>query len=202
MKLIGSLTSPYVRKVRIALIEKNLAYEFINDSPWAADTGVAEYNPLGKVPALVTDDGVALFDSNILLEHIELVTPAPALLERDPHAALQQKQLVALADGIMEAGIAILLEGRRPAEKQHAEWVARQRGKIERGLAAMERHAQGRAWLHGSAFSAADIAAGCMLFWLDFRMPEFDWRGFFPALRSLAERLGARSSFAQTVPVE
>jgi glutathione S-transferase len=202
MKLIGSLTSPYVRKVRIALIEKNLPYEFVNDSPWAADSGVTGFNPLGKVPALVADDGSTLFDSNILIEHIELVAPAPALLEREPRAALRQKQLVVLADGIMEAGIAILLEGRRPLEKQHAEWVARQRGKIERGLAALEQYAHGRAWLHGETFGAADIAAGCMLFWLDFRVADFDWRAQFPALQVLAERLGTRSSFAQTVPVE
>jgi glutathione S-transferase len=202
MQLIGSLTSPYVRKVRVALAEKNLPYEFVNDPPWAADSGVPDYNPLGKVPALVTDDGDTLFDSNILIDHLELIAPAPALLEREPRAALQQKQLVVLADGIMEAGIAILLEGRRPPEKQHAEWVARQQGKIERGLAELEQRAQGHVWLHGAAFSAADIAAGCMLFWLDFRMAGFDWRAQFPALRALAGRLGSRSSFAQTVPVE
>ena len=202
MKLIGSLTSPYVRKVRIALIEKNLSCEFVNDSPWAAESGVPYFNPLGKVPALVTDDGATLYDSNLLIDHLELVAPEPALLAREPHAALRQRQSIVLADGIMEAGIAILLEGRRPPEKQHAEWVARQRGKIERGLAALEKHARGLTWLHGTAFSAADIAAGCMLFWLDFRMPDFDWRAQSPALRVLAERLGVRASFAQTVPVE
>jgi glutathione S-transferase len=202
MKLIGSLTSPYVRKVRIAFAEKNLPYEFVDDPPWAANSGVPDFNPLGKVPALVTGDGVTLFDSNLLIDHLELVAPAPALLERDPRAALEQKQLVVLADGIMEAGIAILLEGRRPPEKQLAEWVGRQRGKIERGLAVLERHAQGRPWLHGAAFSAADITAGCMLLWLDFRMTSFDWRKSHPALAELVERLAARPSFAQTVPVE
>lgn len=200
MKLIGSLTSPYVRKVRIAFFEKDLSCEFVNDPPWAADSGVPDYNPLGKVPALVTDDGDTLFDSNLLIDHLELVAPAPALLEREPRAALRQKQLIVLADGIMEAGIAILLEGRRPPEKQQAEWVGRQRGKIERGLVALEPHA--RQWLHGDAFSAADIAAGCMLFWLDFRMAGFDWRKSHPALAALAQRLAVRPSFVQTVPVE
>lgn len=202
MKLIGSLTSPYVRKVRIALAEKNLPYDFLNEPPWSADTRVSDYNPLGKVPALVADDGATLFDSNILVDYLELIAPTPALLDRDPRAALQLKQLVVLADGIMEAGIAILLEGRRPAQKQRAEWVARQRGKIERGLDALEQRALGKTWLHGDAFSAADIAAGCMLFWLDFRMPDLDWRAAFPTLRGLAARLGQRPSFQQTVPVE
>lgn len=202
MKLIGSLTSPYVRKVRVALAEKSLAYEFVDDSPWAAATGVPAYNPLGKVPALVTDDGATLFDSNVLLDYFELIAPEPALLPRDPRAALQAKQQMALIDGILEAGIAILLEGRRPTEKQHADWVARQRGKIERSLAVLEEQAQGRQWLQRDAFSAADIGAGCMLFWLDFRQPAFDWRAQHPQLRALAERLATRPSFQRTVPVE
>jgi glutathione S-transferase len=208
MQLIGSTTSPYVRKVRIAMLEKNIACDFVNDPPWSADSHVSDYNPLGKVPALVTDDGAKLFDSNILIDYLELTAVAPALLPREPHALLQAKQIIALADGITDAGIAILLEGRRPQEKQHAEWVARQRGKIERGLAALEMIAQdktsgqGKTWLHGHAFSAVDIAAGCLLFWLDFRITTLAWRAQYPTLRALAERLAARPSFQQTVPVE
>lgn len=202
MKLIGSLTSPYVRKVRVALAEKKLPYEFVDDSPWAATTGVPAYNPLGKVPALVADDGATLFDSNVLLDYLELVAPNPPLLQREPRAALQQKQQIALIDGLLEAGIAILLEGRRPPQKQHPDWVARQRGKIERGLAELERQAQGLQWLQAGTFGAADIAAGCLLLWLDFRLPEYDWRAGHPALAALAARLEQRPSFAQTVPVE
>lgn len=202
MKLIGSLTSPFVRKVRIALAEKNIAYEFVDDSPWAATTGVPNFNPLGKVPALETDAGETLFDSNVLLDYIELIAPTPVLLLREPQAALRQKQQIALIDGILEAGIAVLLEGRRPAELQSADWVARQRGKIERGLAALERQAQGLQWLQGGVFGAADITAGCLLLWLDFRMPAFDWRAEHPSLAALAARLAERPSFQQTVPVE
>lgn len=200
MKLIGSLTSPYVRKVRVALIEKNLSCELVNDSPWDANSSVPHYNPLGKVPALVTDSGEALFDSNILLDYIEQFAVAPALLPLDKEAALQVKQLVALADGIADAGIAILLEGRRPLDKQYDAWVVRQQTKIERGLAALEARAQGKTWLHGTALSVADIAAGCMLLWLDFRMTNFDWRSNHPALRALADRLATRPSFQQTLP--
>ncbi|HSB97633.1 MAG TPA: glutathione S-transferase N-terminal domain-containing protein, partial [Spongiibacteraceae bacterium] len=105
MKLIGSTTSPYVRKVRkvrIALLEKNLPHEFVNDPPWSADSGVPQYNPLGKVPALVTDDGATLFDSNILIDYFELLSATPALLPREPHALLQVKQTIVLADGITD----------------------------------------------------------------------------------------------------
>jgi glutathione S-transferase len=202
MKLIGSLTSPYVRKVRVVLIEKNLAHEFVNDPPWAADSSVPQYNPLGKVPALLTNSGETLFDSNILLDYIEQMAPAPALLPLDKAAALQVKQLVILADGILDAGVAILLEGRRPADKQYAVWVQRQQQKIERGLIALETRTQGKIWLHGTDISAADIAVGCMLLWLDFRMASFDWRARHPSLHALAQRLAARPSFQQTVPVE
>lgn len=202
MKLIGSLTSPYVRKVRIALIEKKLPYEFVNDSPWSADTHVSDYNPLGKIPALLTDSGDNLFDSNILLDYIEQSAPTPALLPSDRRELLAVKQLIALADGITDAGIAILLEGRRPSDKQFADWVARQQTKVARGLQALEARAHGKAWLHGNEFGAADIAAGCMLLWLDFRLTDYAWRAAHPTLRALVERLEARPSFQQTVPVE
>lgn len=201
MKLIGSLTSPYVRKARIALAEKNLPYEFVEQSPWAADTRVPDYNPLGKVPALVTDDGTTLFDSNILIDYFEQLRPEPALLPRAPAELLRARQIIALADGTTDAGIAILLEGRRPAEKQLAEWVARQRGKIERGLDALEKTVRDGGVVRDVP-DAVDIAVGCLLFWLDFRIADLDWRASRPALRALAERLGERASFRQTVPVE
>ncbi len=200
MQLIGSFTSPYARKVRVALIEKNLPHEFVNDPPWNADSCVPAHNPLGKVPVLLTDDGSALFDSNILIDYIDQLSATPALLPLDRKAALQVNQLIVLADGIADAGIAILLEGRRPLDKQYAAWVERQQSKIERGLAALETHLRDKTWLYDEAFGAADIAAGCMLFWLDFRMGHIDWRSQHAALRAYAERLATRPSFQQTIP--
>lgn len=200
MKLIGSYTSPYVRKISVALIEKGLAAEFINDPPWEAGTHVPDFNPLGKVPALVTDAGDVLFDSGILLDYLELLGGAVQLFPADKRDALVVRQLVTLADGITDAGVAIVVEGRRPADKQVPEWIARQRGKIERGLAALERQASGREFLFGNALSAADVATGCMLLWLDFRLADLGWRAAHPALAALAARLAARDSFAQTIP--
>ncbi len=204
MKLIGSLTSPYVRKVRVLLLEKQLPFEFIVDSPWEPSSHVPEFNPLGKVPALITDEGETLFDSNILFEYIDLVSAAsktgPQLLPIDRREALHVRQLVILADGICDAGINISLESRRPADKQYAEWMERQESKVARGLDALERHANADAWLGGKDISAADIAAGCMLFWLDLRLNRLNWRDGHPALASLVEKLAARPSFQQTVP--
>ncbi|GAB4061689.1 glutathione S-transferase [Uliginosibacterium sediminicola] len=199
MKLVISLTSPYARKVRIAMREKQLAFDEIIEQPWAADTQITEYNPLGKVPALVTEDAGVLFDSNVILEYLELKA-APPLLPEDRVAALQVRQLVLLADGIADAGVAVVLERRRAAAQQDAGWVARQLGKVERGLGALEALSLDRQYLVGNAFSQADIAASCMLLWLDFRLPELDWRSRFPALANYLAPLAARPSFTATVP--
>jgi glutathione S-transferase len=208
MKLIGSLTSPYVRKIRVMLLEKNLPFDFIVDSPWEPGTRVTEFNPLGKVPALVTDDGETLFDSNILAEYIELVdarkTPpgkTPRFLPEDRAAALRVRQLVVLADGICDAGLAVMLENRRPADKQNADWISRQQGKLARGLDALESRAAAAPWLDGEDMTLADIAAACMLSWLDFRQINAGWRDGRPALAALADKLAARPSFRQTIPL-
>jgi glutathione S-transferase len=202
MKLIGSLTSPYVRKIRVLLIEKNLPFELVIDSPWEPSTHVSDFNPLGKVPALVTDDGDTLFDSNILAEYIELHTAAgaPRFLPTEPAAALRIRQLVMLADGISDAGVAIFLERKRAADKQNADWIARQLGKIARGLDALESRAAAGAWIGGDGISLADVAAGCTLLWLDLRITDLDWRAGRPALARLAGTLSARPSFQQTIP--
>lgn len=202
MKLIGSLTSPFVRKVRIVLLEKNIPHEMIIDMPWNPDTHVPDYNPLGKVPALVGDDGSVWFDSSILVEYIELNYPAAKkLFPTDPKAVLDIRHLTTLADGVGDAGVAIFLERKRNPELQDAKWIARQRDKIIRGLAMLESKLQARQWLYGESFSVADIATGTALLWFDFRLPDIEWRAQYPALKALTERLMTRESFAQTVPV-
>ena len=205
MKLIGSLTSPYVRKIRIMLLEKNLPFELVIDSPWEPSTQVTDFNPLGKVPALVTDDGETLFDSNILAEYIELMDAASSTQSRflplDRAAALRIRQIALLADGVCDAGVAVFLESRRPADKQHADWVSRQQGKIERGLTALESRAAANPWLGGEDMTLADIATGCMLLWLEFRHISLDWRSTHPALSALVNKLAARPSFQSTIPL-
>jgi len=200
MKLFASLTSPYARKIRIILAEKRLPFELVVDSPWEANTRVPEVNPLGKVPALVTDDGEVFFDSPVIAGYLETLNAAPALLPEDPLEAVRVRQLEALADGITDAAVATVLEGRRPEAQRSETEVARQIDKIERSLAELERRANGRQWLHGNALSLGDIAAGSALAYLDLRRPEFDWRAQHPLLATLAERLFARESFAATKP--
>lgn len=201
MKLVGSLTSPYVRKIRVMLIEKGMPFEFEKDSPWEAGTHVPDYNPLGKVPALVSSQGEMFFDSNIIAEHLEIIGPEPALLPEDRRAALPVRQTVMLSDGICDAGVALFLEAKRPAEKQDAAWIARQRGKVDRGLTVLARQLSGKEWLCGNSMSLADIATGCMLMWFDFRAIHPKWRQAYPVLAQFADKLATRPSFAQTIPV-
>lgn len=115
MKLVGSYTSPFVRKLSILLLEKGITFEFINELPYNADNGVAQFNPLGKVPVLVTEEGECWFDSPIIAEYIELMNVAPAMLPRDPLESLRVRKIEALADGIMDAGLVSVREQARPA---------------------------------------------------------------------------------------
>ncbi len=200
MKLIGSLTSPFVRKVRIALMEKNLPFELIIDPPMEAGTKVPDYNPLGKIPVLIGDDESVWYDSDVIIEFLEVDYPQAALLPQDRRAALAVRKTMALADGVIDAGVLIYLERRRSVDKQDGAWIDRQRGKIERGLSALENLAQGKTYLHNDTFGAADIVVGCILSWLELRLPEIQWRAQYPVLAAFTAKLNERPSFAQTVP--
>lgn len=199
MKLVASLTSPYARKIRVALAEKSLPFELEVDIPWLADTRVPDYNPLGKVPALVADDGELWFDSPVIAEYLDTLA-GPLLLPADRAAALPVRQAEALADGITDAAVAAFLEGMRPAERQDPAAIARQLGKIERGLAALEQRVAQRKGCAGEALNLADIAIGCTLGYLDFRFAHLGWRAGHPQLAAWAAGLLARPSFVATAP--
>lgn len=200
MKLIGSLTSPYVRKARIVLAEKKIDYELVIDSPWEPTSRVPEKNPLGKVPVLILDDETVLFDSRVIVEYLDNVAPNNKLLPAAGRERILVKRWEALADGVTDAAVAIVMEARRPATERSASWVARQRGKIESGVAAMSQELDEQPWCHGNNLSLADIAVGASLGYLDFRLADFNWREPYPNLARLYDKLMHRSSFAETVP--
>lgn len=199
MKLVASLTSPYARKIRVALAEKSLPFELEVDIPWLADTRVPSYNPLGKVPALVADDGELWFDSPVIAEYLDTLA-GPLLLPADRVAALPVRQAEALADGITDAAVAAFLEGMRPAERQDPAAIERQLGKIGRGLTALEARVAQRKGCAGEALSIADIAIGCTLGYLDLRFAHLGWRASHPQLAAWAAGLLARPSFTTTAP--
>jgi len=200
MKLIGSYTSPFVRKISVILLEKGIVFEFINHTPWAEDSQVPHYNPLGKVPALIDERGLTWYDSSVIAQVIELRDEAPALLPDDALHALQVRQLAKLADGINDAAVTIVREQMRPGAQQSEEVLLRNREKIQRGLDALEAAAAKAELINTGTLNLADIATGCMIGYLNFRRVLPNWCVNCPALVKLAETLFQRESFARTVP--
>ncbi|MES2772197.1 MAG: glutathione S-transferase [Pseudomonadota bacterium] len=201
MKLIGSWTSPYARKVRMVLAEKKIEYEFVLDSPWTPENRIAEFNPLGKIPVLLLDEETALFDSRVIVEYLDNVAPNNKLMPVQNRERTEVKRWEALADGICDAGVAIVLEKRRPPELQSSAWIARQEAKINAGLSFIAGQiGEENSWCIGTHFSLADICTGCALGFLAFRFPAMDWREQHPALARLYEKLMLRPSFAESIP--
>ncbi len=203
MKLIGSLTCPYVRKIRIILAEKHISHDFDIDIPWNTNTYVAHHNPLGKVPVLIMDDGRTLFDSRVIaeyLDYLENTHPTYCLIpEPGPHR-WKVKRWEALADGICDAAATIFLELKRPDIQQNHEWISRQQKKIDLGLAAAAIELGSNVWCEGKTMTLADIALGCAISYLAFRFPQIEWRKFYPNLAKLIDKLEQRESFISTAP--
>jgi glutathione S-transferase len=200
MKLIASLTSPYARKVRIALAEKKIEYDLIEESPWKAETTVPNYNPLGKVPVFVLDDGTTLFDSRVIVDYLDTMSPVSRLIPEPNRQRIVVKRWEALADGICDAAVAIVLENKRATRQQSKDWLDRQRRKVDLGLKELASELGDKTWCNGEAYSLADIATGCALGYLDLRHAAIDWRAAYPNLVKLAVRLAKRPSFAETAP--
>ncbi len=203
MKLIGSSTSPYVRKVRVVMAEKKLDYQFVEEDVWAADTTIMNSNPLGKVPCLVMEGGEALFDSRVIVEYLDTLSPVGKLIPAVGRERAEVKTWEALADGVLDALVLARLEstwsGRGKAQRSQA-WIDRQLAKTQASLKAMSQGLGEKPFCAGIYLSLADIAIGCALGYLDFRFPEIDWRGPYPNLGKLYEKLMQRASFADSVP--
>jgi len=203
MKLIGSAASPYVRKVRVVMAEKRLDYQFIKEDVWADDTTIGHSNPLGKVPCLVMEGSEAMFDSRVIVEYLDTLSPVGKLIPTQGRERAEVKTWEALADGVMDAGILWRLEAtwakRADGERSQA-WMDRQRIKVVEGLAAMAKGLGDKPFCSGIHLSLSDIAVGCALGWISFRFPQIDWRMEHPNLARLDEKLLQRPSFADTRP--
>ncbi len=200
MKLLGSVPSPFTRKVRIVLAEKRVECAFEQVDVMAPGGAVIAHNPLGKVPVLVLDDGATLYDSRVIAEFLDTVSPIGRLIPEESRNRIAVRRWEALADGVIDAGILIRYERARQAQLQSAAWIARQTGKLERGLSEMAVELGEKPWCHGNGFTLADIAFGCTLGWLAFRFPDIDWRGQYPNLARHFDKLSERPAFADTVP--
>jgi glutathione S-transferase len=203
MKLIGSTSSPYVRKVRIVMAEKKLDYEFVMEDVWAADSTIGQSNPLGKVPCLVMEGGEALFDSRVIVEYLDTLSPVGKLIPSVGRERAEIKTWEALADGVADAAILARLEahwpGRTKAQRSQA-WIDRQLSKVDASLKAMSQGLGEKPFCAGIYLSLADIAVGCALGYLNFRFPEIEWRGDYPNLGKLHDKLVQRQSFIDSKP--
>lgn len=200
MKLIGSLTSPYVRKIRIVLAEKKIDYDLVLDSPWVEGNQVAALNPLGKVPVLVLEDASTLYDSRVIAEYLDTVAPNNRLIPASGRERISVKRWEALADGVLDAAVAAFLEARRPDGERSPSWIDRQHGKIAQALQVMSDELGEQPWCHGNNLSLADIAVGCALGYVSFRLPDIPWGKHHRNLAHLYEKLMQRSTFAETAP--
>ncbi len=198
MKVIASHTSPYARKVRVMLAEKGIACELMEENVWSPSTQVTRFNPVTKIPALILDDGNVLYDSSVITEYLDTLA-APALIPASGLARALVRRDESLADAICDAAVGLVLERKREAMRQDPGSLERQRGKIDSGLAAVASALGNRPWLHGE-LTLADLAVGCALLYIEFRLPEVGWRIAHPNLSALADRLSARPSFSSTRP--
>lgn len=200
MKLLGSLTSPYTRKVRLVLGEKRIPCEFVVDPPREPGSAVPRANPLARVPTLLLDDGTAVFDSPVICEFLDGLNDAPVLIPRaDPLARMRVRRWEALADGVMDAAVAVRLESLRPPDRQDPATRDLHDRAITRALAHAAGALRGRAWCEGNALTLADLALASALLYLDLRQPERDWRAVHPVLRDWSAPVLARPSVQATL---
>jgi glutathione S-transferase len=193
LRLIASLTSPYVRKVRIVMAEKRIDCQMELEDVWSADSKIREFNPLAKVPCLIMEDGGAVFDSRVIVEYLDTMTPIARLIPSNGRERAEVRTWEALADGILDASILVRLEtAQRPPQQQSQKWIDRQMDKVSAGLEAMSSGLGDKPWCNGHGYTLADIAVGCALGYLDFRFPQIDWRGPYPNLARLPPGRRAR----------
>jgi glutathione S-transferase len=201
MKLLGSVASPYTRKVRVVLAEKKIDCDFEAADVNPPENPVNALNPLGKIPTLLLDEGTALFDSRVIVEFLDSVSPISRLIPDDNRERVAVRRWEALADGSLDAGLLIRYESLRPKKEQSRAWTEKQTGKVTRGLAMIAADLADRPWCHGDRYTLADIAVGCCLGWVEFRKPAgIDWRSEYPNLGRFYDKLMERPAFADTAP--
>ncbi len=195
MKLLGTNTSPYVRKVRLVLLEKNIPHDYVVDPPREPGSLVSRANPLGRIPALILDDETCVFDSPVIAEYADSLNDSPILIPRnDARARMRVKRWEALADGIMDSAVAVRTESTRPAEKQEPGNINRHNNAITRALAYASDQLGARDWCEGASITLADLALVSTLLYLDLRQTERDWRGAHPNLATWFARMSGRAS--------
>jgi len=201
MKLLYTVNSPYARKVRIVAIEKHIdvtLQEVVLTDP---DCPVKNHNPLGKVPVLILNDGDSLYDSRVIVEYLDFHTPVARLISQDHSAKIKVRRWEALADGVCDAAVSVMLEQRKPEERQSQANIDKQMEKVTRGLEVLNLDILKKKWCVNETFGLADIALGCALGYIDFRFKDMNWQDKYPNLAKHYSVLVKRPSFKQTMLV-
>ena len=201
LKLISATPSPYARKVRIALKEKDIPFELQTEVPWDNTTKTPEYNPLEKLPVLIADDGEAVYESHFILEWLEAKYPAPeypAIFPANKSKELLAKQIQVVTDGMCDACVLMFFEKQRTDPS--AAWAARQRRKVDGGMRALSEWVGDKQYIIDDRFGLADVAAGSVLGYMRVRFQDHPWQTEYPNLKRYCDGLESRESFKSTVP--
>ena len=198
MKLIIATPSPFARKIRVVLREKDIPCDEVIDTPWNTDSFASDYSPLAKVPILITNDGTKIFDSRVIVEYIESMPNSLPLFPRKDPDYIQTRQIEALADGISDSVVLTVLENHRPPSLRSKDWITRQNLKIKNGISFLNRQLNGMDWFVGDRMTIGDISAACALAYLDLRLPSQSWREKHPSLAHFSEVMERRDSFRAT----
>ena len=202
MKLLGSLTSPYVRKVRVVMSEKKLDFQLVLEDVWSKED-ILKSNPLGKVPCLVMEGSEAVFDSRVIVEYLDTLSPVGKLIPPSGRERIEVRTWESLADGLLDASILARLEanwGGRSAEQRSQAWIDRQMSRVQAAINSMGQGLGDKPWCTGNHFTLADVAVGCALGYLDYRFAHIDWRAQHANLHKLSDKLAARQSFIDSAP--
>ncbi len=201
MQLLFAATSPFVRKVVVLAAETGLSgqIERVESNPWDDAGNVPKINPLGKVPALILDDGRILPDSNLICEYLDSLHDGPKMFPLDPAQRWETLRLANLAEGVLDAALGAVIEKlRRPEEFIWTGWIERQTGKIARGCDGLEAEIQAGKLL--GDVDIAQITLGCALGYLDLRLSDLQWRRDRPGLASWYESFSRRPSMVVSAP--
>lgn len=201
MKLLYTPNSPYARKVRVVALEKHIDVELEEVELGAPDSILTQYNPLGKVPTLILDDDVGLYDSRVIIEYLDARTPVSKLMPNEARLRIDVIRWGALADGVCDATVAIVLEKRKPENQQSAAFLERQYAKVENGLTVLNNDISKKKWCVNETFSLADIAVGCTLGYIGLRLKALNWQDEYPNLAKHYTILSKRPSFKETAPI-
>ena len=200
MKLIIATPSPFARKARVVLREKNFAFEEIIDVPWNKDTLTKDFNPLGKIPILLQEDAEPLYDSTVIVQYLENLKQSPRMFPLDAKDHIQARLIEATSDGVCDAVVLIYLEHSRSENLRSHAWIKRQEKKIYKGIEYLSDNLGNKKYFLGSDFTIAEVSTISCLEYLDLRFPKFDWRTKHPNLENYWKIHKDRKSFFETKP--